>query len=208
MLTWKHLLQICWPYIYDPNLPASHPKGALLKWYLVAVEAILKQWSHRHVQETSLSWFELCDRGSHWKMTKEDNTQAGCNLKQYWVGTKRPCSRKTSHTSLYHLQHKLLTQGRMDLFFHVVDSNIKKKKIRLMRPGTSSSLLSSFGEPLWTVASVFCSQRKGATWCLLLLYPIRRFSSLYHPNLIFFIVKTKNSCTFSYMDSFKKCLSS
>lgn len=127
MLTWKHLLQICWPYIYDPNLPASHPKGALLKWYLVAVEAILKQWSHRHVQETSLSWFELCDRGSHWKMTKEDNTQAGCNLKQYWVGTKRPCSRKTSHTSLYHLQHKLLTQGRMDLFFHVVDSNIKKK---------------------------------------------------------------------------------
>ncbi len=38
-----------------------HPKGALLDWDLVTVEVIWVKWTHRHVQETSLRWFELCD---------------------------------------------------------------------------------------------------------------------------------------------------
>ncbi len=33
-----------------------HPKGALL-----TVDAIWVKWTHCHVQETSLRWFELCD---------------------------------------------------------------------------------------------------------------------------------------------------
>ncbi len=45
---------IIWPapvYIY-PLSP--HPKGALLDWDLVTVEAIWVKWTHCHVQETSL----------------------------------------------------------------------------------------------------------------------------------------------------------
>ncbi len=38
-----------------------HPKSALLDWDLVTVEAVWVKWTHCHVQETSLIWFELCD---------------------------------------------------------------------------------------------------------------------------------------------------
>ncbi len=40
---------------------SPHPKAALLDWDLVTVEAIWVKWTHCHVQETSLRWFELCD---------------------------------------------------------------------------------------------------------------------------------------------------
>ncbi len=46
----------------------------LLDWDLVTVEAIWVKWTHCHVQETSLRWFELCDMvhypagSSHQKM--------------------------------------------------------------------------------------------------------------------------------------------
>ncbi len=33
----------------------------LLNWDLVTVEAVWVKWTHCHVQETSLRWFELCD---------------------------------------------------------------------------------------------------------------------------------------------------
>jgi len=35
-----------------------HPKDALLGWDLVTVGTILLQWTHCHVQETNLKWFE------------------------------------------------------------------------------------------------------------------------------------------------------
>ncbi len=47
------------PWCESPIPP--HPKGALLDWDLVTVEAIWVKWSHCHVQETSLRWFELYD---------------------------------------------------------------------------------------------------------------------------------------------------
>ncbi len=53
-----HLLQICRLHIHDANLPFHHIP---LDWDLVTVEAIRVKWTHCHVQETSLRWFELCD---------------------------------------------------------------------------------------------------------------------------------------------------
>ncbi len=47
------------PWCESPVPP--HPKGALLDWDLVTVEVIWVKWTHCHVQETSLRWFELCD---------------------------------------------------------------------------------------------------------------------------------------------------
>ncbi len=39
-----------------------------IDWDLVTVEAIWVKWTHCHVQETSLRWFELCDGAlSCWK---------------------------------------------------------------------------------------------------------------------------------------------
>ncbi len=43
------------------SLVPPHPKRALLDWDLVTVEAIWVKWTHCHVQETSLRWFDLCD---------------------------------------------------------------------------------------------------------------------------------------------------
>ncbi len=71
------LLQICRLHIHESLVP-PHPKGALLDWDLVTVEAIWVKWTHCHVQETSLRWFELCDivhypaRSSHQKMNRWD----------------------------------------------------------------------------------------------------------------------------------------
>ncbi len=73
---------------------SPHPKGALLYWDLVTVEAIWVKWTHCHVQETSLRWFELCDMvhypagSSHQKMycshkgmvMVSNNTQVGGGL--------------------------------------------------------------------------------------------------------------------------------
>ncbi len=56
------LLQICRLHIHDANsLVTPHPKDVLLDWDLVTVEAIWVKWTHCHVQETSLRWFDLCD---------------------------------------------------------------------------------------------------------------------------------------------------
>ncbi len=88
------LLQICWLHIHDANLPFHH-KCALLDCDLVTVEAIWVNWTHCHVQETSLRWFELCDMvhypagRSHQKMGNcihkgmdmaSNNTQVGCGV--------------------------------------------------------------------------------------------------------------------------------
>ncbi len=55
------LLQVCRLHIHDVNLPFHHiPK--LLYWIEIWwLEAIWVKWTHCHVQETSLRWFELCD---------------------------------------------------------------------------------------------------------------------------------------------------
>ncbi len=52
------LLQICRLHIHESLVP-PHPKGALLDWDLVTVEAIWVKWTHCHVQETSLRC--ICD---------------------------------------------------------------------------------------------------------------------------------------------------
>ncbi len=72
-----------------------HPKGALLDWDLVTVEAIWVKWTHCHVPETSLRWFELCNmmhypagnsirrwvHCSHKGMDMvSNNTQVGCGV--------------------------------------------------------------------------------------------------------------------------------
>ncbi len=54
------LLQICRLHIHDESPVPPHPKGALLDWDLGTVEAVWVKWTHCHVQETSLRWFELC----------------------------------------------------------------------------------------------------------------------------------------------------
>ncbi len=79
---------------YESPVP-PHPKGALLDWDLVTVEAIWVKWTHCHVQETSLRWFELCDMVHypagcrHQKMVHcshkgmdmvSNNTQVGCGV--------------------------------------------------------------------------------------------------------------------------------
>ncbi len=64
ILIWSHHavaadLSAAHPWCESPVPP--HPKGALLDWDLVTVEPIWVKWTHCHVQETSLRWFELCD---------------------------------------------------------------------------------------------------------------------------------------------------
>ncbi len=91
-----------------------HPKGALLDWDLMTVEAIWVKWTHCHVQETSLRWFELCDmvhytagssirrwvHCSHKRMDMvSNNTLVGCVFKRCSIGTKRPkvCQENIPH---------------------------------------------------------------------------------------------------------------
>ncbi len=90
------LLQICRLHIHGCESPVPpHPKDALLDWDLVNVEAIWVKWTHCHVQETSLRWFELCDmvhypagssirRWEHCSHKGMDmvsnNTQVGCGV--------------------------------------------------------------------------------------------------------------------------------
>ncbi len=69
------LLQICRLHIHDANFPFHHIAKVLYWieiWWLW--RPIWVKWTHCHVQETSLRWFELCDMlhysagGSHQKM--------------------------------------------------------------------------------------------------------------------------------------------
>ncbi len=55
------LLQICRLHIHDANLCSTTSQRCSIDWDLVTVEAIWVKWTHCHVQETSLRWFELCD---------------------------------------------------------------------------------------------------------------------------------------------------
>ncbi len=68
------LLQICRLHIHDVNLPFHHIPKVLYWIEIWWLEAIWGKWTHCHVQETSLRWFELCDMvhysagSSHQKM--------------------------------------------------------------------------------------------------------------------------------------------
>ncbi len=55
------MIQSVWKNLTGLQKDKPNPKGALLDWDLVTVEAIWVKWTHCHVQETSLRWFELCD---------------------------------------------------------------------------------------------------------------------------------------------------
>ncbi len=57
----KQLLQICRLHIHDANLPFHHIPKVL---YWIEIWWLWKpwvKWTHCHVQETNLRWFELCD---------------------------------------------------------------------------------------------------------------------------------------------------
>ncbi len=88
---WHHAvaadLSAAHPWCESPVPP--HPKGALLDWDLVTVEAIWVKWTNCHVQETSLRWFELCDMvhypagSSHQKMGILSSKRDGHGQQQY-----------------------------------------------------------------------------------------------------------------------------
>jgi len=104
-----------------------HPKGALLDWELVAVEAIWVQWTHCHVQETSLIWFELCDMArcsagsSCQKMGTLWSQRDGHGQQQYsgrlWRLNDAQLVLRGPKCA-----KKILIQGRMDPCCHVVDT--------------------------------------------------------------------------------------
>ncbi len=128
-----------------------HPKGALLDWDLVTVEVIWVKWTHCHVQETSLRWFELCDMvhypaGSsirRWLHCSHKGYDMVSNNTQVGLVLRGPrCAEKISPTPLHHHhQPEPLRQGRMDPCFHVLYAKfwpyiwMSQRKSRLIRPG-------------------------------------------------------------------------
>ncbi len=180
MLTWQHHavaadLSAAHPWCVSPVPP--HPKGALLDWDLKTVEAIWVKWTHCHVQETSLRWFELSDMvhypagSSHQKMVHcshkrmdmvSNNTQLWCFNNAKLV---QSVPRKISSTPLQHQhQPEPLRQGRMDPCFHVLYAKFWPYHLNVAAEiethQTSQCFPSSivnFGEPVWNVASVSCS---------------------------------------------------
>ncbi len=89
------LLQICRLHIHDVNLPFHHIPKVLYWIEIWWLEVIWVKWTHCHVQETSLRWFELCDmvhypagssirrwvHCSHKGMDMvSNNTQVGCGV--------------------------------------------------------------------------------------------------------------------------------
>ncbi len=108
------LLYICWLHIHDANLPFHHIPKVLywieIWWLWRTVEAIWVKWTHCHVQETSLRWFELYESGRLWRLNDAQLVQRGPK-----------CAKKISPTSLHqHHQPEPLRQGRMDPCFHVL----------------------------------------------------------------------------------------
>ena len=95
ILSWEHHavaadLSAAHPWCDSPIPP--HPKDVPLDWDLVIVEATGVQWTHCHVQETSLRWFELCDMACYSAIKRwvhcghkgmdmvSNNTQVGCGV--------------------------------------------------------------------------------------------------------------------------------
>ncbi len=165
MLTWQHHavtadLSAAHPWCKSPVPP--HPKGALLDWDLVTVEAIWVKWTHCHVQETSLRWFELCDMvhypagSSHQKMVHcshkrmdmvSNNTQLWCfnNAKLVQsVPRKYPPHHYNTNTSLNHWDKA----GWIHVFMFFTPNSdptiwMSQQKSRLIRPANVSHLLLS-----------------------------------------------------------------
>ncbi len=91
ILTWYHHavaadLSAARPWCKSPVPP--HPKGALLDWDLVTVEAIWVKWTYRHVQETSLRWFELCDM-LHYPAGSSHQKMVHCSHKGMSIGQQQ-----------------------------------------------------------------------------------------------------------------------
>ncbi len=66
------LLQICRLHIHDANLPPPHPKGALLDWDLVTVEAIWVKWTHS-INQSEMIW-AFIHNASCWKSHQKMGT--------------------------------------------------------------------------------------------------------------------------------------
>ncbi len=156
------------PWCESPVPP--HTKGALLDWDLVTVEAIWVKWTHYHVQETSLWWFELCDiilleeairRWIHCSQTW--SATIGCGLwrlnnSQFILWSPKCAKKYIPHTVT-------LRRGRMDPCFHVLYAKFWPYHLNVAaeieahqtRQRFSNLLSSNFGEPVRIVAFVSCS---------------------------------------------------
>ncbi len=128
------------------SLVPPHPKGALLDWDLVTVEVIWVKWTHCHVQETSLRWFDLCDM-VHYPAgsTSEDGTLVDGQkqysgrlwFKRWWYSKcakKIPPHHYTTITSLNRWD------AQDDPCFHVLYTKFwpyiwMQQKLRLIRSG-------------------------------------------------------------------------
>ncbi len=175
-------LQICRLHIHEANLPfPPHPKGALLDWDLVTVEAIWVKWTHCHVQETSPRWLKLCDmvhypagssirrwvHCSHKGMDMvRNNTQVDCGVFiRCSIGTKGPkvCQENIPHTNTTSLNRWDKTGWIHAFMFFTPNSDPTiwmsqaEVKTHQTRQRISNLLLSNVGDPVWIVSSVCCS---------------------------------------------------
>ncbi len=157
-----------------------------MDWDLVTVEAIWVKWTHCHVQETSLRWFELCGHAalSCWKYIRRWYTvvikgwtwsatilRYTVAFKRCSIGTKGPkvCQENIPHTITPAPAWTVETRQdgsmlscslRQILTLHLnVAAEIKTHQTRQR---FSNLLLSSFVDPVWIVSSVSCSYLTGA----------------------------------------------
>ncbi len=177
ILTWKHhavAADLSAAHPWCKSLVPPHPKGALLDWDLVTVEAIWVKWTHCHVQETSLRWFELCDmvhypavssirRWVNWSHKGMDMVSKQHSGRLWRLNDAQlvlrglKCAKKVSPTPLHHHhQSEPLRQGRMDPCFHVIYAKFWPYHLNVAaeiethqtRHHFSNLLLSHFGEPV------------------------------------------------------------
>lgn len=124
---------------------------------LWTVEAFWAQWTHSHVQETSLRWIDFgvfSARSSHQKM---GTLWSWLGSLFNWSSADSNCARKISPPPLHQQQPGLLICGRMDPCCHVFTPNLDptipvSHQIRQL----FSNLL--FGGEVWIVASVLSWQ--------------------------------------------------
>lgn len=119
--TFAIVLSIAYPWF--KSFVPPHPKGALLDWDLVNVEAI---WTHCHVQETISRWYEpqhsnlQCTQrmGALWSQKDGYGQQQSWDRLNARLVIKGPkCTKNISPPTLQQHRPELLIQGRVDPLF-------------------------------------------------------------------------------------------